>query len=53
MLILLRTNNYITANTTLTANLNITGANVHIEPSGVANVYLKGMLTTTETHHWR
>ena len=41
------TNNYITANTTLTANLNITGANVHIEPSGVANVYVKGNITTT------
>ena len=40
-------NNYITANTTLTANLNITGANVHIEPSGVANVYVKGNITTT------
>ena len=40
-------NNYITANTTLTANLNITGANVHINPAGVANVYVKGNITTT------
>ena len=40
-------NNYITANTTLTANLNITGANVHISPTGVANVYIKGNITTT------
>ncbi len=40
-------NNYITANTTLTANLSITGANVHINPAGVANVYIKGNITTT------
>ena len=41
------TNNYITANTTLTANLNISGANVYINGSGVANVYVKGNITTT------
>ena len=41
------TNNYITANTTITANLTTTGANVYINPTGVANVYIKGNITTT------
>ena len=41
------TNTHITSNTTLTANLNFTGSNVHINPAGVANVYVKGNITTT------
>jgi len=47
-------NSYITSNSTLTgtntvisSNVTISSANVYINPSGTANVYLKGMLTTT------
>ena len=47
-------NSYITSNATLegtntviTSNVTITSANVYINPSGTANLYLKGMLTTT------
>ena len=34
-------------NTVISSNVTISSANVYINPSGTANVYLKGMLTTT------
>ena len=47
-------NSYVTSNTTLagtntviSSNVTISSANVYINPSGTANLYLKGMLTTT------
>ena len=34
-------------NTVISSNVTISSANVYINPSGTANLYLKGMLTTT------